>query len=714
MAEDAREGQNAPDPLIGRVIAQKLELLELLGAGAMGKVYRAHHQALDKTVAIKVLHNQEGIDPQRLLRFKAEARAASRLDHPNSVQILDFGEDGNDHLLYIAMEFLEGEDLQSLCVREGPLDAERTLRIMMQVLAALGAAHDKGVVHRDMKPGNVMLLKKRGDDGQDTDLVKVCDFGLAKIVDRGEDGSSAPVTRQGAVFGTPTYMSPEQARGEVLDPRSDLYSSGVIMYRMLAGRVPFTSETAWGILMKHMIEEPPPVSSFVLADPRVEAIVQRAMTKDREQRYQSAREMRLEIRAILKDAGVEGSWDIDSPRSRLGSLGGGPPSAAPGSGPRPPSAVGTEIGAPGASNPRRVSSGKGLSTRLETMNPPASVAPGAESVPAEAFAKTHVPGSASEGPRVLQSYAVASESVAPAARSGFSPWMAAVPGVLALVLMGYLVLDKREPARPLASAPAPTGSAGAEPPASRASTGAAPAPTGAAAELAQAPTPATAPAPAPAPAPAVGAPSGPSAPTPEPRLERPPNGARRGRRPERSRAEEGAKVAAADAPAAEPTKPAEPAAPPPGAAEPVQPAAVAPKPVVEAPAPAPAPPPPPKPAEPEGPKKLAAGFRFEASLAEISVGGGLSKRQTEEALRRQLAAASACLRAGVERAGVAASGKVRVEANVDVRGRLGGVHASSGPAAAGCIEEAFSPARLPQPDTGESRLNFEIQYRTLD
>src|SRR5688572_17650573 len=153
------------DPLLGRVLAGKLEILQLLGTGAMGKVYRAHHVALDKPVAIKVLQRMDGAQQQHALRFKAEARAASRLDHPNSVQILDFGEDDKDGLLYIAMELLEGEDLQSILARERRLDTQRICWIMSQTLAALGAAHAKGVVHRDMKPGNIMLIKKQSEDG---------------------------------------------------------------------------------------------------------------------------------------------------------------------------------------------------------------------------------------------------------------------------------------------------------------------------------------------------------------------------------------------------------------------------------------------------------------------------------------------------------------------------------------------------------------------
>jgi serine/threonine-protein kinase len=292
------------DPLIGRVVAGKMELLELLGSGAMGKVYRAHHRALDKTVAIKVLHSESGVSPAIALRFKSEARAASRLDHPNSLQILDFGEDGPDHLLYIAMEFLEGVTLQSLLAREGKLTPHRTAWIMGQVCSALAAAHDQGVIHRDVKPANVILTRKRGDHGIIQDHVKVCDFGLAKVLDTDpERSSNGPITQQGAVLGTPAYMSPEQAKGETVDHRSDVYSCGVILYRMLSGKKPFVGESAWAVSLKQIADSAQPIREIAPEiSEELAAVVHRALEKDPTRRFQSARELKI---ALLESVGIE-------------------------------------------------------------------------------------------------------------------------------------------------------------------------------------------------------------------------------------------------------------------------------------------------------------------------------------------------------------------------------------------------------------------------
>ncbi len=291
------------DPLIGRVIAGKMELSELLGAGAMGKVYRARHRGLDKTVAIKVLHAEASAAPTLAARFQAEARAASRLDHPNSLRVLDFGEDGPDALLYIAMELLEGETLQSVLARERKLAPSRAAWIMGQVCSALAAAHDQGVIHRDVKPANVILTTQRGDQGLVGDFVKVCDFGLAKVLDtHSETSSSGPLTQQGVVLGTPAYMSPEQAKGEPVDHRADIYACGVMLYRMLSGRKPFIGDSAWAVSLKQIAEAPPPLRDLApeISD-ALAAVVHRALQKAPGARYQSARALRA---ALLDAAGV--------------------------------------------------------------------------------------------------------------------------------------------------------------------------------------------------------------------------------------------------------------------------------------------------------------------------------------------------------------------------------------------------------------------------
>jgi serine/threonine protein kinase len=297
------------EQLVGRTIAGKYVVEGLIGTGAMGAVFRARQSALEKTVAIKVMHGEHATDPAFAARFHREAKAASRLNHPNSIQILDFGAEP-DGLLYIAMEYLDGRSLHALLRDEWPLAPARVADIAMQTLAALAVAHDMGVVHRDLKPENVMVLGGTDDDGRPRDIVKVCDFGIAKITDPrayraiGERESDAPVTTAGFLVGTPEYMSPEQGRGEKLDPRSDLYSVGVILFEMLTRRVPFDAENAIGIVLKHITEEPKSPSAIVPgADPRLEAITLRALRKFREERYANAREMRAELRLVADKTG---------------------------------------------------------------------------------------------------------------------------------------------------------------------------------------------------------------------------------------------------------------------------------------------------------------------------------------------------------------------------------------------------------------------------
>jgi serine/threonine-protein kinase len=301
-------GRVSHDHLVGRTIAGKFVVESLIGSGAMGAVFRARQIALEKTIAIKVLHGEHAQDASFAARFHREAKAASRLNHPNSMQVLDFGAEP-DGLLYIAMEYLDGRSLHRLMRDEGRLPPTRIADVLMQTLAALAVAHDMGVVHRDLKPENIMVLRGTDDDGTLRDIVKVCDFGIAKITDSrayrsGERESNAPVTTAGFLVGTPEYMSPEQGRGDKLDARSDLYSAGVVLYEMLTGCLPFQAENAIGVVLKHITQVPERPSSMIAGvDARLEAVCLRALRKSPEERYQSAREMRGELRAVAEGGG---------------------------------------------------------------------------------------------------------------------------------------------------------------------------------------------------------------------------------------------------------------------------------------------------------------------------------------------------------------------------------------------------------------------------
>ncbi|HVY36722.1 MAG TPA: protein kinase, partial [Polyangia bacterium] len=303
VTQDQNPTLSELDPLLGRAVADNFRIESLIGSGAMGNVYRAEQLSLGKAVAIKVLHQHLMGDDKLVARFKREAKSASMLNHPNSIQIIDSGQD-RDGTLYIAMELLAGRDLAQVIRDEFPLPLPRVVRILSQVLSALEEAHARGVIHRDLKPSNIMLVSRRDE----RDFVKVCDFGIAKatLEDGKEDDRAAMLTIQGLVCGTPEYMSPEQARAETIDGRADLYSVAVILYQMVTGDIPFRADSPVAIVSRHLVEPPVPPSRRRpdLRLPKiVDDVVLRGLEKDRELRYPNAAAFREVLEGVLGAAG---------------------------------------------------------------------------------------------------------------------------------------------------------------------------------------------------------------------------------------------------------------------------------------------------------------------------------------------------------------------------------------------------------------------------
>ncbi|MFL5305708.1 MAG: serine/threonine-protein kinase [Polyangia bacterium] len=272
----------AEDPLLGTVVSERYRIVRKVGEGGMGAVYQAEHAVIGKRVALKVLFADLSRRPELVARFLQEAKSASRIGHENVIDISDFGQTGQG-LVYIAMEFLEGQDLGRALRTERTLPWGRARGILMQIAKGLRAAHGQGIIHRDMKPENIFLVQREGRP----DFVKVLDFGIAKVVSA--DNNDGPrLTQTGMIFGTPEYMSPEQAQGQPPDHRVDVYAVGCIMYHMLTGVVPFHADSFMGILTKHLLEPVIPLRQRrpdlqIPAD--VEAVCLRALEKDRDKRW---------------------------------------------------------------------------------------------------------------------------------------------------------------------------------------------------------------------------------------------------------------------------------------------------------------------------------------------------------------------------------------------------------------------------------------------
>jgi serine/threonine-protein kinase len=307
------------DPLVGTILADRYKVLSVLGRGGMSIVYKARHTLMDRIVAIKLLHVSLVSDPASLTRFQREAKAVSALNHPNVIFVYDFGVAENG-LPFLVMDYLEGQSLGDVLKDQGRILINRGASIFVQSCEALQHAHAKGVVHRDLKPSNIMLVNNDGN----ADYVKIVDFGIAKLLNPGEE--SQKLTQTGEVVGSPLYMSPEQLMGRALDARSDIYSMGCVMYETLAGKPPFIGDNIIDTMRKHLDEMPMPlrqVRSDINIPDELEAVIFKALAKIPEQRQDTmadlTRELKHAVRSITPELSTYSPSSTGTATPRLGS-----------------------------------------------------------------------------------------------------------------------------------------------------------------------------------------------------------------------------------------------------------------------------------------------------------------------------------------------------------------------------------------------------------
>jgi serine/threonine-protein kinase len=289
------------DPFIGRdILNGQFQILQKIGSGGMGAVYKALQPEMNRMVGVKILHPKLANRKDLVSRFRREARAMSQLTHPNTAKVFLYGE-LEEGSLYIIMEFLEGKNLNQTVRSEGPFPVERALPVLIQACGALDEAHKAGIIHRDLKPENIFLVQSAGLK----DFPKVLDFGLAKVSERQMRPGSVILTQEGMVFGTPEFMSPEQAQGRALTPASDVYSLAVILYEVLTGKLPFDAKNAMDYIQLHVTGKPVPLNQRVPGKTfpvLLEQVIHRALAKRPEDRFKSAAEFATAMQAVLQGA----------------------------------------------------------------------------------------------------------------------------------------------------------------------------------------------------------------------------------------------------------------------------------------------------------------------------------------------------------------------------------------------------------------------------